>query len=156
MSNESTQYDNSSSTPVKELIIPETKPELVSASDEVLLHIVQKAKGHTKDDFQSHMNVTYGYDAVTSELKRRGYISGWYKPSDSSTEATYTSPTIIIMKRNETKPIRKNYSIDPIIAAEWEDFNRDIPFKTITMGNALRLFMDSVRSGKIIFKIEIQ
>lgn len=130
-----------------------TKEQCQIMSDEELLSLIKQAQGHTKD-FQSFMKCDFSYTYLTGVLRDRGYENGWYRNTDTA----YTPPlekTIIPMKKTNNVTIRQSYLIDEDIANEWKQFNQNVPFKTVTLGWALRRFMDDVKSGKIKFELEI-
>ena len=64
-------------------------------------------------------------------------------------------PTVIRMKKSDEGTTRKSFIIDEDVAAEWKDFNKNVPFPSVTLGCALRRFMEDYRSGRITFELEI-
>ncbi len=130
-----------------------TKEEAQQLSDAELLQMVQKAQGHTGNDFKEYMNLDFSYTTLTGLLRERGFESGWHKTSDGATPTI--KPTVIRMKKNDGVAVRQSYMVDKSIAEEWKQFNKHVPYKTVTLGWALRRFMDDVKSGRIKFELEI-
>ena len=62
---------------------------------------------------------------------------------------------VIQMKKSDEKTVRVSFILEQSIAEEWKDFNKNVPYKTVTLGHALRRFMNDVRSGKIKFELEL-
>lgn len=130
-----------------------TKEEAQQKSDAELLQMIQDATGHTGKDFPDYMNCDFSYTYLTSLIRDRGYENGWHKTSEGS--SPIVKPTIIRMKKSDEETVRPGYSVDKSVAEEWKQFNKNVPYKTVTLGYALRRFMDDVRSGRIIFELEI-
>ena len=59
------------------------------------------------------------------------------------------------MKKSDEEVTRQSYMVDRKTAAEWKQFNKNVPYKTVTLGWALCRFMDDVKSGRIKFELEI-
>ena len=130
-----------------------TKEELQQKSDIELLALVEKSKGHTGNDFSEYMNCDFSYSFLTTTLKDRGYENGWHKTSEGTSPVI--KPTAICMKKSDKKTTRKSFIIDEDVAAEWKEFNKNVPFPSVTLGCALRRFMEDYRSGRITFELEI-
>ena len=130
-----------------------TKEELQQKSDKELLALVEKSKGHTGNDFSEYMNCDFSYSFLTTTLKDRGYENGWHKTSEGTSPVI--KPTAICMKKSDKKTTRKSFIIDEDVASEWKEFNKNVPFPSVTLGFALRRFMDDYRSGRITFELEI-
>lgn len=130
-----------------------TKEELQQKSDKELLALVEKSKGHTGNDFSEYMNCDFSYSFLTTTLKDRGYENGWHKTSEGSSPVV--KPTVIRMKKSDEGTTRKSFIIDEGVAAEWKEFNKNVPFPSVTLGCALRRFMEDYRSGRITFELEI-
>ena len=130
-----------------------TKEQCHHMDDAALLELVQHAQGHTKD-FQTFMNCDFSYTYLTSLLKERGYENGWYHSTNATTPPS-PEKTTIPMKKSDSPTVRQSYLIDETTADEWRQFNKNVPFKTVTLGWALRRFMDDVRAGRIVFELEI-
>ena len=64
-------------------------------------------------------------------------------------------PTVIRMKKSDEDTTRKSFIIETGIAEEWKSFNKNVPFPSVTLGSALRRFMDDYNSGRIKFELEI-
>ena len=64
-------------------------------------------------------------------------------------------PELIQMKKSNEKTVRVSFMLEQSIAEEWKDFNKNVPYKTVTLGHALRRFMNDVRLGKIKFELEL-
>ena len=45
--------------------------------------------------------------------------------------------------------------IDKSVAEVWKQFNKNVPYKTVTLGYALLRFMDDYKSGRIKFEFEL-
>ena len=130
-----------------------TKEDAQSLSDSELLHMIQKAQGHTGKDFSDYMNCDFSYSYLTSLIRDRGYENGWHKTSEGSSPVL--KPTVIRMKKSDEGTTRKSFIIDENVAAEWKEFNKNVPFPSVTLGCALRRFMEDYRSGRITFELEI-
>lgn len=130
-----------------------TKEELQQKSDKELLALVEKSKGHTGNDFSEYMNCDFSYSFLTTTLKDRGYENGWHKTSEGTSPVI--KPTAICMKKFDKDTTRKSFIIDEDVALEWKEFNKNVPFPSVTLGCALRRFMDDYKSGLIKFELEI-
>ena len=130
-----------------------TKEEAQQKSDTELLQMIKDAKGHTGNDFSDFMNCDFSYSYLTGLISDRGYENGWHKTSDASSSSP--KPIILQMKKSDDEAVRQSYMLDKKIAAEWKTFNKNVPYKTVTLGSALRRFMDDVKSGRIKFELEI-
>jgi hypothetical protein len=130
-----------------------TKEELQLKSDIELLALVEKSKGHTGNDFSEYMNCDFSYSFLTTTLKDRGYENGWHKTSEGNSPVI--KPTAICMKKSDKETTRKSFIIDEDVASEWKEFNKNVPFPSVTLGFALRRFMDDYKSGLIKFELEI-
>ena len=130
-----------------------TKEELQQKSDKELLALVEKSKGHTGNDFSEYMNCDFSYSFLTTTLKDRGYENGWHKTSKGTSPVI--KPTAICMKKSDKNTTRKSFIIDEDVASEWKEFNKNVPFPSVTLGCALRRFMDDYKSGLIKFELEI-
>ena len=130
-----------------------TKEELQQKSDIELLALVEKSKGHTGNDFSEYMNCDFSYSFLTTTLKDRGYENGWHKTSEGTSPVI--KPTAICMKKSDKETTRKSFIIDEDVASEWKEFNKNVPFPSVTLGCALRRFMDDYKSGLIKFELEI-
>ena len=130
-----------------------TKEELQQKSDKELLALVEKSKGHTGNDFSEYMNCDFSYSFLTTTLKDRGYENGWHKTSEGNSPVI--KPTAICMKKSDKETTRKSFIIDEDVASEWKEFNKNVPFPSVTLGFALRRFMDDYKSGLIKFELEI-
>ena len=130
-----------------------TKEEVQQKSDYELLQMIQRAQGHTGKDFPAHMGCDFSYSYLTGLLRDRGYENGWHKTSEGSSPVV--KPTVIRMKKSDDGTTRKSYIADEVIAAEWKEFNKNVPFPSVTLSWALRRFMEDYRSGRITFELEI-
>ena len=130
-----------------------TKEELQQKSDKELLALVEKSKGHTGNDFSEYMNCDFSYSFLTTTLKDRGYENGWHKTSEGTSPVI--KPTAICMKKSDKDTTRKSFIIDEDVASEWKEFNKNVPFPSVTLGCALRRFMYDYKSGLIKFELEI-
>lgn len=149
-----TQYNsnNITSTAPDGVSAKITKEELQQKSDRELLSLVENSKGHTGNDFGEYMNCDFSYSYLTTVLKDRGYENGWHKTSDAPST---TKPVTIQMRKSEDTVSRQSYMIDKSVAEEWKQFNKNVPYKTVTLGYALRRFMDDYNFGRIKFEFEI-
>ena len=139
---------------VKALFTPKmTKEEAQQKSDAELLQMIQQAQGHTGKDFSDYMNCDFSYTYLTGLIRDRGYENGWHKTSEGNSPVI--KPTAICMKKSEKKTTRKSFIIDEDVASEWKEFNKNVPFPSVTLGCALRRFMDDYKSGLIKFELEI-
>ena len=130
-----------------------TKEEAQMMTDEKLLQMVQQSQGHTGKDFPEHMSCDFSYTYLTGLLKDRGYEMGWHKTSEGS--SPIVKPTVLQMKKSDDEVSRQSYMVEKSVADEWKQFNKNVPYKTVTLGWALRRFMDDVRSGRIKFELEL-
>ena len=130
-----------------------TKEEAQQKSDAELLQMIQQAQGHTGKDFSDYMNCDFSYTYLTGLIRDRGYENGWHKTSEGSSPVV--KPTVIRMKKSDEGTTRKSFIIDEDVAAEWKEFNKNVPFPSVTLGCALRRFMEDYRSGRITFELEI-
>ena len=130
-----------------------TKEEAQQKTDSKLLQMIQQAQGHTGKDFSDYMNCDFSYTYLTGLIRDRGYENGWHKTSEGSSPVV--KPTVIRMKKSDEGTTRKSFIIDEDVAAEWKDFNKNVPFPSVTLGCALRRFMEDYRSGRITFELEI-
>ncbi|MCR4814454.1 MAG: hypothetical protein K5879_06475 [Lachnospiraceae bacterium] len=128
-----------------------TKADLLQKTDEELLQMIAVASGHTGKDFRDYMNCDFSYNVLTSHLKERGYEMGWHKSDRNSS----TKPVVIQMKKSDEAMIRQSYMLEKSIADEWKSFNKNVPYKSVTLGYALRRFMSDVQSGRIIFELQL-
>ncbi len=130
-----------------------TKEEAQQKTDFELLQMIKDSKGHTGNDFSDYMNCDFSYSYLTGLISDRGYENGWHKSSDAPSSSP--KPITIQMKKSDDEVTRQSYMIDKKTAAEWKQFNKNVPYKTVTLGWALRRFMDDVKSGRIKFELEI-
>lgn len=130
-----------------------TKEEAQQKSDAELLQMIQQSQGHTGKDFSDYMNCDFSYTYLTGLIRDRGYENGWHKTSEGSSPVV--KPTAICMKKSVNDTTRKSFIIDEDVAAEWKEFNKNVPFPSVTLGCALRRFMEDYRSGRITFELEI-
>ena len=63
--------------------------------------------------------------------------------------------TIIKMRKPEEKVSRQSYMLEKSVAEQWKEFNKNVPYKTVTLGWAMKRFMADVKAGKIKFELEI-
>lgn len=129
-----------------------TKEELQQKTDEELLAMIQKAQGHTGKDFQEYMQCDFSYSYLSTALKNRGWENDWHKVSESSFAL---KPVTIRMKKSDDETVRVSYMLDKSTAEQWKRFNKNVPYKTVTLGAAMQRFMEDVRSGRIRFELEI-
>jgi hypothetical protein len=116
--------------------------------------MIQQAQGHTGKDFSDYMNCDFSYTYLTGLIRDRGYENGWHKTSEGSSPVM--NPTVIRMKKSDDEgTTRKSFIIDEDVAAKWKEFNKNVPFPSVTLGCALRRFMDDYKSGLIKFELEI-
>ena len=130
-----------------------TKEEAQQMTDTELLQMVQKATGHTGKDFTDYMGCDFSYTYLTGLLKDRGYEMGWHKTSEGI--APVQKQLTIKMKKPEEDTSRQSYVVEKSVAEEWKLFNKNVPYKSVTIGWALRRFMDDYNSGRIKFELEI-
>ena len=130
-----------------------TKEEAQQKSDAELLQMIQQAQGHTGKDFSDYLNCDFSYTYLTGLIRDRGYENGWHKTSEGTSPVI--KPTAICMKKSYKETTRKSFIIDEDVASEWKEFNKNVPFPSVTLGCALRRFMDDYKSGLIKFELEI-
>ena len=130
-----------------------SKEAAQSLPDEKLLQMIADSAGHTGQDFGVFMGCDFSYSYLASLIRERGFENGWHRTSEGSSPVVM--PTVIRMKKSDEGTTRKSFVIDEDIAAEWKDFNKNVPFPSVTLGYALRRFMDDVRAGRIKFELEI-
>ena len=118
---------------------------LSKASDEQLLDLLRKSKGHSKD-FSKFMNSEFSYDDLAKELRSRGYETGWHKTGS----APSVKPIYITMEKDRNvEYVRLSLTVDKNIDAQWKKFSENYKFNTVLSSNALKQFMEDVRSGRI-------
>ncbi len=88
-------------------------------------------------------------DAQNMNITRTGNT----KTNDNS--QSKKKPEVIQMKKSDENTVRVSFMLEQSIAEEWKDFNKNVPYKTVTLGHALLRFMNDVRSGKIKFELEL-
>ena len=94
-------------------------------------------------------SISYNSDMVRAfELAIEGLDA--YKEDLSSSPKS----VVIQMKKSDDKTVRRSYMIDKKIADEWKVFNKNVPYKTVTLNHALRRFMDDYKSGLIKFELK--
>lgn len=130
-----------------------TKEWCQGLSDSELLDLVKKAQGHTTD-FQKYLNCDFSYTFLTNVLRSRGYEHGWYKSGNSS--PIPSGITTISMKKTNEPIIRQSFMIEQGIAKDWKKFNQWVPYNTVTLGWALRRFMEDTQAGKIKFELDLR
>ncbi len=131
-----------------------TKEELQQKTDEELLAMIQKAQGHTNKEFQEYMQCDFSYSYLTTALKSRGWENDWHKVS--GTAAATPKPVTLPTRKSDDEIVRVSYMLDKSVAEEWKHFNKNVPYKTVTLRLAMKRFMDDVRSGRIKFELEIE
>lgn len=134
-------------------ILKMTKEKAQQKSDAELLQMIQQAQGHTGKDFSDFMHCDFSYTYLTGLIRDRGYENGWHKTSEGSSPVV--KPTVIRMKKSDEGTTRKSFIIDEDVVAEWKEFNKNVPFPSVTLGCALRRFMEDYRSGRITFELKI-
>ena len=130
-----------------------TKEEAQQKTDAELLQMIHQAQGHTGKEFSDYMNCNFSYTYLTGLIRDRGYENGWHNTSEGSSPVM--KPTVIRMKKSEDGTTRKSFIIDEDVAKEWKSFNKNVPFPSVTLGCALRRFMEDYHSGRITFELEI-
>lgn len=130
-----------------------TQEELKTVSDDVLLAMVAKAKGHTGNEFKSYMDTNFSYTTLTSELQRRGYSCGWHKVSDNL-DKKHNIEVVDLRKTEET--IRTSFLIGKNTAARWKSFCEPIQCKTVLLNEALKRFIDDVEVGKVKLEVSFE
>lgn len=124
-----------------------TKKDLITKTDEELLNMIERAKGHTGKEFGDYMGADFSYSFLTNYLRTsRGYENGWYKADVTINNITKET---IIMKQSDSPKIRQSYKISKNVADEWKRFNKNVIYKTVTIDEALKRFMRDVKSGKV-------
>ena len=130
-----------------------TKDECRNMSDAELLHMVNNATGHTGKDFADYMNCDFSYSFLTSELQKRGYINDWHKVTND--DCNNKDITYINMQKSKAETVRQAFLIDKEINDKWKQFNKKIPYKTVTINHALSRFMDDYNNGLIKFTMDL-
>ena len=131
-----------------------TKEEVQQKTDEELIQMIQKSQGFTGKEFSDRMNCDFSYSYLTGLLKKRGYENGWHKTT-SEGSSPIVKPVVLQMKKSDDEVSRQSYMVEKSVADEWKQFNKNVPYKTVTLGWALRRFMDDVRSGRVKFELEL-
>ncbi len=129
-----------------------TKEELIASDDSVLLDLIDRAKGNTGKDFSSAMDCDFSYTFVTTELQRRGYKNGWYKEQQSKKQE---DEVMVIDATQNTKTVRKAFSVSEDVAEKWAEFTKGVPGRTALMDKALSDFMDKAQKGKVKVEFEL-
>ena len=97
--------------------------EIRTATNEELLKAVTESIGHTgtkKDDlnnFQNYFGVDFNYANITNELSKRGFINGWYLPSEDNVREVH----VTLSQKNE----RMNLNMTAECKARYEEFLKD-------------------------------
>ena len=85
-----------------------------------------------------NMNITRIENAKTTEISQ-----------------SKKKPELIQMKKSNEKTVLVSFMLEQSVAEECREFNKNVPYKKVTLGHALRRFMNDVRLGKIKFELEL-
>lgn len=127
-----------------------TMEEMQNASDDELLAMVEKAAGHTKD-FSTFLHTDFSYTTLTGELKKRGYQNGWYRNPDVEGKKHVD----VIQMKAPKSTRRVALSMSDEVADAWQQFNKNVPYRSVTIDEACRRFMRDYAEGKISFTLSI-
>lgn len=125
-----------------------TKDELQTMTDDQLLDMADRAKGHTKD-FQDYMTCDFSYSFLTDTLQKRGYVNGWYKPATVS--RIECAETVILRSQEPGK--RLTLTVDPAVAEEWHEVASSVRHQQALATVALSRLIRAAKDGKIKFEI---
>lgn len=140
-----------------------SKKDVISMSNEQVLALVDKAKGHTGDDFKQHMDCDFTYSYLTSELKRRGYVfySCWYLegeiPATPGKQQKYDKadiPDIVYLGEKIPKENRIKTTVEMKKETwdRWKEMTETLSNKMVVLDAALMRFMDDFDQGNIEFR----
>lgn len=129
-----------------------TMEELQASDDEILLEMVELAKGHTNsNDFKEHLWADFSYSFLTGELKNRHYVNGWYKVGD----ATVMPRPEVVTLRNTGGGDRLTLTVDTAVKTAWHNLTARVPYKKALAIAALSRFIDAVNAGRIKFEVDL-
>lgn len=121
-----------------------TLEELKKATDKELLKMVEDASGSTSTDkFQAKFECEFSYSALTGELTSRGYITGWYKPTEVV--------TVPMSKDND----RMNLNMTKACKQKYEKFLQDKSFNYVHTTAALERYIDDYNEGRIEVNLRV-
>lgn len=149
---------------------PKDQEEMKKLSDEMILEIINTSyenKVTEKEKFlnfwnvQDTQNTNLYYGAFTSEIKKRGYVQGWYKP-DISTETEVSNvsdsdkPEVInIQMITDIEKQRIGLTLSKNVANEFEKIMKEkhFPKSTLSIINdyILNEFIQKVKNNQIEF-----
>ena len=125
-----------------------TKKDIKGYTERELLELVEKAKGHTGNDFKDAVGAEFSYATLIDEITTRGGKNGWYFGTPCGREE---KNVITLVKQGEA--VRKTYTVDGGVAKEWGEFIKDLPVPSVALSTALSRFMDDYRNGRVEFRI---
>lgn len=133
------------------------KEEVQGMPDRQILDIVDNAKGHTGKEFGETYGCDFSYNFLLNELKRRGYINGWYRPADVNekkeiiTESESRNKEIckVVVNDEPKDKIRTSVYVEPSVWKRWQLITAGMPGKAHVLSEALERFMRDVKSGTV-------
>lgn len=129
-----------------------TLEELRNATDEEILACTGELKNHSKD-FEATFKTDYSYGTFTGELRARGYVIGWHKPSNKSDECKqYDLPNDLPISDNK---VSLTLNVTKECEEKYEKFIANKMFDYLHNTLALEKYMEDYESGKIKVSISL-
>lgn len=119
--------------------------ELKKLSNEELLAYYEAAQGDTKN-FQSIFGVEYSYSVLTTEMGRRGFVSGMYIPNNSK-EPEKDTFQITIQRQGGNGSL--NLTMTNECKARYKQFVAENGDAFIHTTAALMLYMDLCENNRL-------
>ncbi len=139
----------------------ETIEELKKASEEEKLAMAAESAGATtRENFKKRFPKTkFSYSAITTELMKLGYVSGFYHPKwkaayDAASSGEKKSEKVEIAINSDEKRDRYNLSVTESTKKRYEAFLKDKNFPFKHTSAALELYMDAVENGTVKVTLE--
>ena len=136
------------------------KEDVTTMTDEKLLEMVQQSKGHTGEGFKEFMDCNFTYSVLIRELKRRGYVNGWYKPLAKYSEPFTSGKTLsinqsqqtvikLVNNRGKDNRVRKTIEVSKETWDRWKELVSALPWSGTVLEIALLRFLDDIDNEKI-------
>lgn len=131
-----------------------TQNDLTKMSDEELLDLVKKAKGHTGTDFKEFCSTDFAYTTLLNELRARGYENGWYKQNGLTVSDQKKIEFIYLedldLTNGETKKTSFDVSSETLL--RWRKMTSAMAHKGRILEIAMIRFLDALDAGEIDFR----
>lgn len=127
-----------------------TLNELRMATDEQVLECVKESRGKTKE-FQTVFGTDYDYNAIVTELTRRGYVNGWYKPVAKSDENPTKKAEVIEVKMSKDNACM-NLNMTSECREAYKKFLEDKGYAFIHTTAALMNYMKAYKAKTVEVK----